>query len=115
MAIDAGNGPILPTKETVVSGQYHPLARPIFIYVNQRSAIDSAARQFVEYYLNQAPQFVDQIGCVPFPTDAYMSILAQFRKGKLGTIFEGKSPIGMTIEQFLSLQGISESVPKSDS
>jgi phosphate transport system substrate-binding protein len=115
VAIDAGNGPILPTRDTVVSGQYHPLSRPIFLYVNKRSAIDSAVRQFVEYYLSQAPQFVDQIGCVPFPTDAYASILAQFRKGKLGTIFEGKSPIGMTIEQFLSLQGIAESVPKSDS
>ncbi len=105
VAIDAGNGPVLPTRETVVSGQYHPLARPIFIYVNQRSAIDSAVRQFVEYYLNQAPQFVDQIGCVPFPTDAYAAILSQFRKGKLGTLFAGKSPVGMTIGQFLELQG----------
>ena len=115
VAIDAGNGPILPTKDTVVSGQYTPLSRPIFIYVNQRSAIDSAVRQFVEYYLSRAPQFVDQIGCVSFPTDAYASILSQFRKGKLGTIFAGKSPIGMTIEQFLSLQGIPESIHKSDS
>ena len=115
VAIDAGNGPILPTKETVMSGQYHPLSRPIFIYVNQRSAIDSAVRQFVEYYLSQAPQFVDQIGCVPFPADAYASILAQFRKGKLGTLFAGKSPIGMTIEQFLSLQGTPEPVHGKDS
>jgi phosphate transport system substrate-binding protein len=115
VAIDAGNGPILPTKETVVSGQYHPLSRPIFLYVNQRSAIDSAVRQFVEYYLSQAPQFVDQIGCIPFPTNAYTSILSQFRKGKLGTLFAGKSPIGMTIEQFLSFQGIPESIHGNDS
>src|SRR5262245_829858 len=115
VAIDAGNGPVLPTRETVVSGQYHPLSRPIFIYVNQRSAIDSAVRQFVEYYLSQAPQFVDQIGYVPFPTDAYASILSQFRKGKLGTFFAGKSAIGMTIEQFLSLQGTLEPVQGKDS
>ena len=105
VAIDAGQGPILPSKETVLSGQYHPLSRPIFIYVNQRAAVDSAVRQFVEYYLTQAPQLVEQIGYVPFRGEAYASILSQFRQGRLGTLFEGKSPIGMTIEQFLLLEG----------
>ncbi len=105
LAIDAGQGPILPSKDTVVSGQYYPLSRPIFIYINQRSAVDSAVRQFVEYYLTQAPQFVEQIGCVPFRGEAYASILSQFRRGRLGTFFEGKLPIGITIERFLSLQG----------
>jgi len=104
VAIDAGKGPVLPSKDTVVSGQYQPLSRPIFIYVNQRSAVDSAVRRFVEYYLAQAPELIDQVGYVAFRREAYMSILAQFQKGRLGTSFEGKSPIGVTIEQFLAFQ-----------
>jgi hypothetical protein len=41
---------------------------------------------------------------VAFSREAYTSILAQFRKGRTGTMFDGKAPIGITIEQFLSLQ-----------
>jgi phosphate transport system substrate-binding protein len=104
VAIDAGNGPVLPSKDTVVAGQYQPLSRPIFIYVNQRSAVDSAVRQFVEYYLTQAPELIEQVGYVAFRREAYPSILEQFQKGRLGTSFEGKSPIGMTIEHLLALQ-----------
>lgn len=103
LAIDAGEGPILPSKENVVSGQYRPLSRPMFIYVNQRSAVDGDIRRFVEYYLAQAPQLVLEVRYVPFRPEAYPSILAHFQKGRLGTRFDGNSPIGMTIEQFLSL------------
>ena len=104
LAIDSGKGPVLPTKDTVVSGQYQPLSRPIFIYVNQRSAVDSAVRRFVEYYLAHAPELIEQVGYVPFRPEAYTSIIGQFQKGRLGTSFEGKSPIGVTIEQFLAIQ-----------
>src|SRR5262245_15048351 len=104
VGIDAGKGPVLPTKETVLSGQYQPLSRPIFIYVNQRAANNSEVRRFVEYYLAVASQTVEEVRYIPFPDKAYASILSQFQKGRLGTVFGGKSPIGMTIEQFLLLQ-----------
>jgi phosphate transport system substrate-binding protein len=104
VAIDAGKGPVLPTKETVVSGRYYPLSRPLFIYVNQRSSIDGAVRQFVERYLTHAPDAVEQARYVPFRREFYPTILSKFQKGRTGTIFEGKSPIGMTIEQFLAVQ-----------
>jgi len=104
VAIDAGKGPVLPARETIISGQYQPLSRPIFIYVNQRAAVDSGVRRFVEYYLAVAPRAVEQAQYVPFRDEAYASILSQFQKGRPGTVFGGRSPIGMTIEQFLSLQ-----------
>lgn len=104
VAIDTSKGPVLPTKGTVESEQYQPLSRPLFIYVNQRSAVDSVVRQFVEYYLPHAPDLVEQVRYVPFKRDFYPVILGKFQQGRAGTIFEGKSPIGMTIEQFLALQ-----------
>lgn len=106
VAIDTGKGPVLPTRETVESGQYQPLSRPLFIYVNQRSAVDSVVRQFVEYYLTHAPGLVEQVRYVPFRREFYPVILRKFHQGRTGTIFEGKSPIGMTIEQFLALQDL---------
>ena len=72
--------------------------------MNQRSAVDSVVRQFVEYYLTHAPDLVEQVRYVPFKRDFYPVILGKFQQGRAGTIFEGKSPIGMTIEQFLALQ-----------
>src|SRR5688572_5793168 len=38
LALDAGNGSVLPSRETVESGAYQPLSRPVFIYVNAKSA-----------------------------------------------------------------------------
>jgi phosphate transport system substrate-binding protein len=105
VAIDTGKGPVLPTRENVESGAYQPLSRPLFIYVNQRSAIDSVVRQFIDYYLTQAPDLVEQVRYVPFKREFYPVILGKFHEGRRGTIFEGKSPIGMTIEQFLALEG----------
>ena len=32
VAIDGGNGPVTPSAETVQSGEYTPLSRPLFIY-----------------------------------------------------------------------------------
>lgn len=35
--IDGGNGPVEPTNETVESGEYAPLSRPLFTYVKNES------------------------------------------------------------------------------
>lgn len=104
VAIDTGKGPVLPTKETVESGRYQPLSRPLFIYVNQRSSVNSVVRQFVTYYLTHGLELVDHVRYVPFRKESYSVILGKFQQGRIGTIFEGKSPIGLTIEQFLDVQ-----------
>ena len=38
VAIDSGNGCVLPSEETVRNGTYNPLSRPVFIYVNRKAA-----------------------------------------------------------------------------
>jgi phosphate transport system substrate-binding protein len=35
--IDNGNGPIVPTEETINDGTYAPLSRPMYMYVNKES------------------------------------------------------------------------------
>jgi phosphate transport system substrate-binding protein len=58
LAIDAGGGkPIKPTPETVRERTY-PLARPLFIYVNKAVADQRSVREFVDFYLKDAPQIV---------------------------------------------------------
>jgi phosphate transport system substrate-binding protein len=52
LAVDAGEGCVAPSDETVADGTY-PIARPLFIYVNLDRAERSAAlRAFVDFYLS---------------------------------------------------------------
>lgn len=101
VAVDGGHGPVLPSRQTVERGTYQPLSRPMFIYVNVKSATRPDVKRFVEFYLTQASTLVPQVKYVPLPRQAYDLALAHFRADKLGTAFQGVSTIGMTIEEML--------------
>lgn len=47
---------VKPSKETVESGEYTPLARPLFIYVNQKAIKRPEVAAFLKYYLSEAGQ-----------------------------------------------------------
>ncbi|HKC95613.1 MAG TPA: PstS family phosphate ABC transporter substrate-binding protein [Nitrospira sp.] len=101
VAVDGGHGPVLPSRETVENGSYQPLSRPVFIYVNAKSAGTPEVKRFVEFYLAQAPILVPQVKYVPLPQQAYELAVAHFKNGKLGTAFQGTSTIGLKIEDLL--------------
>ena len=61
VAIDGGNGPVLPSEKTVMDGTYQPLSRPIFIYVNKKSISKSEIKEFVGFYLKNAPKLVKEV------------------------------------------------------
>lgn len=57
--IAAGDDPALaiePTRETIESGSYTPLARPVFIYVNRKSLARKEVAEFVRFYLSDEGQ-----------------------------------------------------------
>ncbi len=105
VAIDSGNGAILPSRETVEQAQYQPLARPLFIYINAVSAQNNPAlRQFIDFYLEQAPETVNEVGYVPLPEEAYHIDKVTFHRGEVGTVFEGESQFNLTIPELLRRQ-----------
>lgn len=104
VAINNGKGPVQPSEQNVLNGTYQPLSRPIFIYVNAKSAQRPEVRQFVTYYLNNAPAIVKKVKYVPLPASAYKTILANFNRNRVGTVFGGKEAIGLTINQLLKMQ-----------
>ena len=101
VAVDGGHGPVLPSRETVENGAYQPLSRPMFIYVNAKSASKPEVKRFVEFYLGQAPTLVPQVKYVPLPREAYELAADHFHNGTLGTAFQGASTIGLKIEDLL--------------
>ena len=73
VAIDAGEGCVAPTADTIASGEYQPLSRPLLIYVNQESLDKTEVRAFVEFYLTNARSLVREIGYVALDDEAYES------------------------------------------
>ena len=105
VAIDSGNGAVLPSRETVEAGEYQPLSRPLFIYVNSSAAQkNTALKEFVQFYLEQAPEVVSEVGYVPLPEDGYQLTKIHFQRGKVGTVFAGKSAFNLTIGELLRKQ-----------
>lgn len=104
VAIDGGDGPILPSNETVENGTYQPLARPIFIYVSAEAAERPEVQEFIEFYIDNAPALVAEVDYVPLPAEAYAAALANFQSGKTGSVFAGRDTIGVSIADLLELE-----------
>ncbi|MCX8116447.1 MAG: PstS family phosphate ABC transporter substrate-binding protein [Desulfobacterota bacterium] len=104
VAIDGGRGPVLPSEKTVMDGTYTPLSRPIFIYVNKKSAERPEVKEFIEFYLRNASKLVKQVKYIPLPERAYKLAEERFARKVTGTVFGGEPKIGMKIEELLKLE-----------
>ncbi|OGP82016.1 MAG: protein sphX [Deltaproteobacteria bacterium RBG_16_54_11] len=104
VAIDGGKGPVLPSEKTVMDGTYYPLSRPIFIYVNKKSAQRPEVKEFVDFYLKNAPTLVKQVKYIPLPDMAYKLAAERFSKRVTGTVFGGEAKVGVKIEDLLKLE-----------
>ena len=101
VAIDGGNGPVLPSIDGVKNGTYQPMSRPIFIYINTKSVERPEVKQFIEFYLKNASTLVADVKYIPLPDTAYAMALENFHKGKTGTVFGGTAQVGVKIEDLL--------------
>lgn len=104
VAIDGGKGPILPSEKTVMDGTYTPLSRPLFIYINKKLAEKPEVREFIEFFLKQAPKLIKQVRYIPLPDRAYKLAEERFSRRMTGTVFGGEAKVGMKIEDLLRLE-----------
>jgi phosphate transport system substrate-binding protein len=73
-----GNGPVLPSFETIGNGTYAPLSRPIFIYVSRKAAERPEVDKFVDFYLKNADALVREVGYVGLGEGTYARTAARF-------------------------------------
>ncbi|MDE0798783.1 MAG: PstS family phosphate ABC transporter substrate-binding protein [Nitrosomonadaceae bacterium] len=104
VAIDAGNGGVLPSYETVANGTYQPLSRPIFIYVNVKAAERPEVRDLIDFYMTKGQALVEEVKYFPLPKAVYSLNLENLDKKKVGTVFGGESKMGMKIEDVMKLE-----------
>jgi phosphate transport system substrate-binding protein len=77
IAIDNGSGCVPPTVETIESGAYTPLARPLFIYVNRASLDDELVAAFLRFYMESAAELAREVGYVPAAAAVYQQNLKE--------------------------------------
>jgi len=100
---DNGDGPIEPSTETVMDGTYQPLARPIFIYVSVASAQKENIRKYVEFYLDNAPGLVEEVGYIPLQDESYELAKQRFVNRVKGSVFSGAT-IGVNMADLLKME-----------
>ena len=72
LAIDDGNGCVEPSAETARAGEYTPLSRPLFIYVNNAKYNDNeATKEFTDFYIENLEAIAEAALFIPLNEEQY--------------------------------------------
>ncbi len=100
-----GDGPILPSEQTVLNGTYQPLSRPLFIYVNVKSLEKPQVRAFIEFYIENAGALAKEVGYVPLPPKVYELAKQRLERRITGSVFGAKgSQVGVKLEDLYRIE-----------
>ncbi|MBM7701519.1 PstS family phosphate ABC transporter substrate-binding protein [Metabacillus iocasae] len=70
--VDGGNGPVEPNNETVMSGEYAPLSRPLYTYVNTAAIKDKEqVYDYAKFMLENAGPLAEEVGYVSLKQEEY--------------------------------------------
>ncbi|HSI67083.1 MAG TPA: PstS family phosphate ABC transporter substrate-binding protein [Planococcus sp. (in: firmicutes)] len=69
--IDGGDGPVEPTEETINNGEYAPLSRPVFTYVNKESLSRPEVYDYVTFMNEVVGDLALEVGYINLPQENY--------------------------------------------
>ena len=104
IAVDSGSGGVIPSAVTVEDGSYQPLSRPIFIYVNAKSTDRSEIKEFVHFFMKNAPALVSEVKYFPLKSEIYNLNLENMNKKKVGTVFTDESEVGVILKDVMEYE-----------
>lgn len=84
--------PVLPSPDTIGSGAYRPLTRPVFLYVRQDAYARDDVRAFIAHYLARVPVLASEVGYVAPATRTRAAVAARLEAGLTGSIYAGARP-----------------------
>jgi phosphate transport system substrate-binding protein len=97
--IDAGDGPVEPSVETIGDGSYAPLSRPLFIYVNAESLqSDPALQEFLRFYLASSADLSADVGYVALPAEIGVEQQSKLEGAISGEVEPDSASAGATPE-----------------
>ena len=65
VGVDAGDGCVKPSLETIQSGDYKPLARPLFMYPSDKAMQKPEVKAFMDFVLKNQQQIAEAAQIVP--------------------------------------------------
>ena len=117
VAVDNGSGCVTPGPETIESGEYAPLSRPLFIYVNKESLERPEVKAFVNFYLENAYDLVRQTGYIRLPQSDYQASLQMISTGGMSMEMDDSMEMEMidtSISGTVEVDGSSTVAPVSE-
>jgi phosphate transport system substrate-binding protein len=70
VGIDGGNGPVVPSIETIADGTYAPLSRGLYIYVSADPLqSDPAVQEFLRFYIASSSTLAPDVGYIALPDE----------------------------------------------
>jgi phosphate transport system substrate-binding protein len=109
VAIDSGNGPVKPSRETVLNGTYQPLARPLFIYVSVKALERPEVAEFVKFYIQNAGKLAEEVGYIGLPDKVYELVMQRVERRITGSAFGAHgSQVGVKLEDLYKIEEASE-------
>jgi phosphate transport system substrate-binding protein len=73
--IDGGKGPVEPTNETIESGEYAPLSRPLYTYIKNESVKRAEVYDYAKFLIENASVLAEDVGYVRLPEEEYQKDL----------------------------------------
>ncbi|MHC4947001.1 MAG: PstS family phosphate ABC transporter substrate-binding protein [Planctomycetota bacterium] len=78
---------VTPSPTTIENGTYAPFSRPLFIYVNSKSADRPEVDAFVKFYFAEGPALAEEVGYVRLPKTVYERAMRNYESRRTGTQF----------------------------
>ena len=80
VAVDDGDGCITPSAETIQSGEYSPLSRPLFMYPSAEALQKPEVAAFMQYVLDNYDTIAENAQIVPMDSEAAEKSLSTFEQ-----------------------------------
>jgi phosphate transport system substrate-binding protein len=69
VAVDGGGGCVTPSSQTIQSGEYKPLSRPLFMYPSGKALKKPEVKAFMDYVMDNYQSIAEASQIVPMSSD----------------------------------------------
>ncbi|WP_057911728.1 PstS family phosphate ABC transporter substrate-binding protein [Peribacillus muralis] len=81
LSIDNGKGAVEPTHETIKSGEYAPLSRPLYTYVANKSVAEKEqVADYTQFVIENAGELAEEVGYISLPEEEYQKDLDKLKE-----------------------------------
>ncbi|MDX1623458.1 MAG: PstS family phosphate ABC transporter substrate-binding protein [Gemmatimonadota bacterium] len=80
LGVDDGTGCVKPSVETIETGEYAPLSRPLYLYVRKGALDREVVSAFVEFTFENAAELVRSVGYIPLSREQYAEELEKVER-----------------------------------